>query len=480
MKKMKKIFALLIAMVMVLGMSVTAMAATTVTIDPANPNSGSNDPTYTYYAMMKASVNGDKVAYYVETQALATALDGLSVTVGEGGSAATYDLFTVTKASGADRWNVTINKKGTGESATDFTGEEVAAALQTIKSNAIATGTAENNAITLDYDAYLLIESSLGTKLVLDTVTTKIIKEKNTYPSVTKTDDTESAEIGKVVTYTVPVVIPETVAEKAITLTDTITKGLTMNTAATVAGGVADPAYTSATWTKDPTASTDAAAVYTITIPANVVKANAGQTLTFTYTATVNENAVVKVAETNKVKLNYDNYTSVETKPAEVVTFGFDLLKIGDGNDENPLANVKFTLQNSANEYYTVPTDAESVDEDRFVATKSEVSTDATGSISFAGLAQGVYTLTETETNTGYNLLSDPITVTIDAGGNATFSGDGAAALEGNKVKINNQSGTVLPSTGGIGTTIFYIIGAILVIGAGVVLVTRRRMNANK
>ena len=473
MKKMKKIFALLIAMVMVLGMSVTAMAATTVTIDPANPNTASSDPTYTYYAMMKASVDGDKVAYYVETQALATALDGLSVTVGD----ATYDLFTVTKASGADRWNVTINKKGTGESATDFTGEEVAAALQTIKSNAIKTGTAENNAITLDYDAYLLIESSLGTKLVLDTVTTKTIQEKNTYPTVTKTEDKSNAEIGQVITYTVPVVIPATVAEKAITLTDTITKGLTMNTAATVSGGVEDPAYISATWTKDVTTSTADAAVYTITIPAATVKANAGKTLTFTYTATVNENAVVKVAETNKVKLGYDNYTSVETEPVEVKTFGFDLLKIGDGNDENPLANVKFTLQNSSNEYYTVPTDAASVDEDRFVTAKSEVSTDAAGSISFAGLAQGNYTLTETETNTGYNLLSGPINVTIDENGNAIFSGEGASALEGNKVKINNQSGAVLPSTGGIGTTIFYIIGAILVIGAGVVLVTRRRMN---
>ena len=105
------------------------------------------------------------------------------------------------------------------------------------------------------------------------------------------------------------------------------------------------------------------------------------------------------------------------------------------------------------------------------------MATDANGKITFAGLAQGTYTLTEIDTNTGYNLLTGDITVTIDDKGEATFSGEGASKLEGNAVKINNQSGTVLPSTGGIGTTIFYIVGAILVIGAGVVLVTRRRMN---
>ena len=95
MKKMKKIFALLIAMVMVLGMSTSVFAATTVTINPGNPNSDSADPTYTYYVMMKASVGESGTAYYVETQALATALDGL--TAGENSA----DLFTVTKASGA-------------------------------------------------------------------------------------------------------------------------------------------------------------------------------------------------------------------------------------------------------------------------------------------------------------------------------------------------------------------------------------------
>ena len=140
------------------------------------------------------------------------------------------------------------------------------------------------------------------------------------------------------------------------------------------------------------------------------------------------------------------------------------------------MAGVKFTLQNAANEYYTVPSNEGSVDEDRFVAAKSEVETDASGKITFAGLAEGTYTLTETETLDGYNLLTGPITVTIDAEGNATFTGEGVTA-NGNVVNIVNQSGTVLPSTGGMGTTILYIAGAILVLGAGILLVTKRRTN---
>ena len=478
MKKMKKIFALAIALVMVLSMSMVAFAAeddpteepaaaaVTVTIDPQTPEGATNTPTYTYYVMMKASVAGEKVSYYVETKTLADAIDGLKV--------GDDDLFTVKKATGADRWNISINKKADGS---EFTGEEVAAALQTIKGSAIATSTASNNKIELDYDAYLLVESSLGTKLVLDTVTTKTIKEKNTYPSVTKTEDKSNAEIGGTVTYTIPVVIPATVAEKPIVVTDIITKGLTLNTAIT-----ADNDVTGLTWALESTDATTQAKTYKVTIPAATVKALAGKTLTLTYTATVNELAVVNVAETNKAKLEYDNFTTVETDPVEVKTFGFDLTKIGDGDDNNPLKDVTFTLKNASNEYYTLPTSDTSNDEDRFVAlaegaTAPTVATDANGKITFAGLAQGTYTLTEIETNTGYNLLTGDITVTIDDKGEATFSGEGASKLEGNAVKINNQSGTVLPSTGGIGTTIFYIVGAILVIGAGVVLVTRRRMN---
>ena len=96
------------------------------------------------------------------------------------------------------------------------------------------------------------------------------------------------------------------------------------------------------------------------------------------------------------------------------------------------------------------------------------------------GLAEGTYYLTELTTADGYNKLTEDIVIVIDAEGNATVSGaSDLFSASNNKITVVNNSGSVLPSTGGIGTTIFYIVGAILVLGAGILLVTRRRMNAN-
>jgi LPXTG-motif cell wall-anchored protein len=135
-------------------------------------------------------------------------------------------------------------------------------------------------------------------------------------------------------------------------------------------------------------------------------------------------------------------------------------------------------------------------------AKKYEVTTDSNGIITFTGLDAGFYTLTETEAPKGYNALQGPIY--IDVVYTAPDPNDGNTACtwtvtayedeaktkkiatlssEDNTAqlfleKIENKAGTELPSTGGIGTTIFYVMGSILVICAGVVLVTRRRMAA--
>ena len=116
----------------------------------------------------------------------------------------------------------------------------------------------------------------------------------------------------------------------------------------------------------------------------------------------------------------------------------------------------------------------------------------------FKGLDDGEYKLTETQTPAGYNTIA-PITFTVTAE-HASVLTDINKALEsltGTKksgeikltpveadgsltTNIENKAGSTLPETGGMGTTILYVVGAILVIGAGILLVTKKRMNANK
>jgi fimbrial isopeptide formation D2 family protein/LPXTG-motif cell wall-anchored protein len=467
---MKKLVSIVLALAMIL--MVAMASAATITIEPQKPSdaaAATTQPTYNYYVMMKASVGeNNAISYYVEDQTHANALDGLKV--------GNDDLFTVTKAAGSDRWNVTINKKADNSA---FTGVEVATALQTIKTTNYGSGTATagdngKSTVSISGDGYVLIESSLGTALIVDTFTTDTVQEKNNYPGNTKTENKENAEIGEVVTYTVEVSIPATVAEKNIVVVDTPSDGLTLNTSITVTGaGTSEAAaLTSLTFVAGE------GGVYNATIPAAKVIANAGNTLTLTYTATVNENAVVDEPETNSAHIVYDNFVTTDVTVL-VETFGFDLEKVDKDNHDTKLEGVTFTLTNAAGEYYTIPSDAESVDEDRFVAlasgaTAPTVATNSQGKVTFAGLHAGDYTLTEiTNPNAGYNMLTAPITVTVADDGTVT-TGDGAT-VQSKVVTVENGKGTILPSTGGIGTTIFYIVGGVLLIGAAVILVARRK-----
>jgi len=103
------------------------------------------------------------------------------------------------------------------------------------------------------------------------------------------------------------------------------------------------------------------------------------------------------------------------------------------------------------------------------------------GVLKFTGLAAGTYTITEIETVNGYNLLTSPITVTIAADINTEaqtceFTYTPADKMTGNKITIENKQGSTLPSTGGIGTKLFFVFGAVMAIGSGIYLVTKKRM----
>ena len=128
-------------------------------------------------------------------------------------------------------------------------------------------------------------------------------------------------------------------------------------------------------------------------------------------------------------------------------------LKDGEGNYVN-------LVEVTAGEVYRVATDADT--------TTTQEMTTAGKQITINGLDADIdYSLEETKApDGGYNALTEDVPLEKEG---TTFI----------NTEIENNKGTVLPSTGGIGTTIFYIIGAVLVLGAGILLVTRRRMNVN-
>ncbi|MCR5343561.1 MAG: isopeptide-forming domain-containing fimbrial protein [Butyrivibrio sp.] len=490
MKGFKKVLTGMLAAAMIMGSSLSVGATTdapaqssgaTITINPATPEGGSTvdaekpKVTYAYYEMMYASIDGSAVAYYVTNENLANALAGLKID--------NKNIFTVTKASGDNRWNVVP----ADSKAIEGKGEEIAAQLATIKDLALETGTASDYKINLAVDGYVLIESSLGTKLIVDTYTTDTVNEKNTYPTSDKKQridkgeasaaysaDPVNNEIGKTVSYEVAVKIPANVSTKKIVVVDTISKGLTLNTVATVEGATG---YSSASWGTD-TTNEDGSKTYKIEIPDSVVAANAGKEIKFHYTATINELAVVRTPETNSAHIEYDNYKTVDVT-VEAKTYGFDLLKVDMANHDVKLEGVEFTLTNAEGKYYTLGTDNNNNDEARFVTEQKKVVTDANGVISFAGLAEGEYTLTETKTKAGYNLLTAPVKITIAADGTVTAAiGSNAIAVDSYTVTVENGTGATLPSTGGIGTTIFYIIGGLLIVAAVVFFVVRRKGDA--
>ncbi|WP_295091391.1 isopeptide-forming domain-containing fimbrial protein [Ruminococcus sp.] len=112
-------------------------------------------------------------------------------------------------------------------------------------------------------------------------------------------------------------------------------------------------------------------------------------------------------------------------------------------------------------------------------------SASGTGRLTFGKLGEGKYTIKETAAPSGYNSLSTPITITITAtpttlGCTWSYQKDTDAAAASNVIQIQNASGATLPSTGGIGTKLFYIIGSMLVAGSIVLLVTKKRMGSKE
>lgn len=218
------------------------------------------------------------------------------------------------------------------------------------------------------------------------------------------------------------------------------------------------------------------------------------------YTSKLNDKANLgQQGNVNKAKLQFSNKPSDsqggeniptgETPWDNVIVFTYkvEVNKYANSVAEgNRLTGAEFTLTKKIKD-----------GEDKVVAVvKSEDGTTFT----FKGLDDGEYVLTETKTPSTYNTIS-PMTFTVNADHTITWDGNGRekvlTSLTGEKVSgeitfetsqdkstlstnVVNKSGSTLPETGGIGTTIFYVVGVILMLGAGVLLVTKKRMSSNR
>lgn len=180
-----------------------------------------------------------------------------------------------------------------------------------------------------------------------------------------------------------------------------------------------------------------------------------------------------------------------DPKTTKTYVYGLDVLKY-TGENKTPLAGAKFTLQrkipgeNPTLEYVTLAVDADvtgstsSYDYDTngtIGSTDTPVITLDDGKILIKGLKEGTYVLTEIEAPAGYNLLQEPVEVILNKDGSTETVGETTSKVV--PKEIENKTGTELPSTGGIGTTIFYVMGSLLLVGAAVLLVTKKRMSVN-
>ena len=349
--------------------------------------------------------------------------------------------------------------------------------------------------------------------------------------------DETTAKVGDVVNFELTGDLPQNYADYAsykYVFHDTLSKGLTYNgnLKVYVKNGSSEEAVSSESYTETTTnsASTTPNSDTSITVTFNNLKATtdtdtektvkntSGQAITINakskiivrYSATLNENAVVgSTGNENKVQLEYSNDPNstttgnTENQQVKVYTFQLNVVKIDSStadkkpSEQTKLPGAKFKL------YYEAKEDDDVADNTKHYAivntttntvtgwTEEEekgsvLTTDSKGNITVKGLKTGVYYLDEIEAPAGYNKLTNSVKVDIITADNPIYNLESVKAdntpgtvsgAEGT-ITIANSQGSNLPSTGGMGTKLFYTIGGLLMAGAAIVLVIKKRRSS--
>lgn len=333
---------------------------------------------------------------------------------------------------------------------------------------------------------YYLVDSSVGALCSLNTTNPTVeIQEKNGVPTVEKIivdsnkDETDNyANIGDVIKY--KTIITAQGGAQNYVLHDTMDKGLTFNDDVKVKkSGETEDLIQNQDYELI-TNPTDKTCTFEIKFIDTFLKAiNAETKIEVTYSATLNGDAKIYEANENTTYLTYGNNNNTTDRKTHTVSYEIKVLKYTKTTD-NPLANATFSLYNAetAGMPYKLVQKTGTTDYRLAMTGQSgitEITTNDKGKFSIQGLKPGDYWLEETAAPKGYNKLTKRIKVHINEAGNYVINDENTGSPI-SQVEVENKSGTVLPSTGGAGTTMIYLIGGALVLGSGVVLVTKRRV----
>ena len=530
---MKKVFAAAAAIATVFGLAATTVATANAAGGNATLTVSTTDAkfagkTVNAYKMFSATVSGDG-------QAVSYTLTDEWKPFFKNSTAS--GLTDVTDANINDKANDYVSKL-TGNALVAFATKasnwaQTKANNITVGATATVSADASNSKYTatftgLDYGYYVvavpgatLANASSQYATLVSVHSTSVTAEiKGNLPTVDKKvqvngtgKDATDAKIGDTLTFTLTSTIPDMSAYSTYTFNfkDTLSKGLTFNQVDSVKVG-----DTTLTKNTDYTVTTtnEASGETLLTVAMNEFKkkqqANAGKKITVTYTATLNENAVVGGhGNTNSATIQYSNNPSTdgtgESEPSKVrvFTYGFTVDKYTGGSYDDTatrLAGAEFTLapkndtdstaisfvqvnagNATTNAVYRVAKAGET-------ATTTTITTPANGKVDFQGLKNGEYTLTETKAPAGYNKLASAIGVRVDGQNDGTDTTNATVTItydnnngsdydqtaSNGVIPVHNKSGVTLPGTGGMGTIAFTVIG-VLVIALGVAWTLKRK-----
>ena len=510
MKRIKKIMALVIAMAMVLTMMSMAAFA---------EDGDSNLP-----VDEKVTVTGFEEGDTVTAYQFITWVDGAGWKLADGITGITVDqvadgLNKDELATLASKANIAKMTKVNG--TTNGTTWEYTCGDKT-KAGSYLILVTDNNAEHV-YNPAVVSADFNGTNAAAVDLSEKTANVKKQDVTVEKKADNApddyDVQVGDIVPFTVTVTVPEyndNWEAPTFEVTDALSTGLTIETPPTIAGLSAGTDYTITA------GGTQGASGYTIKFSETYLKNNASKAVEIKYSAKVGQQVMDTAQvheETNTVTLKFSNNPEDKNSHKEITdethhyTFAIDASRMGSGGGStgelikvgvdssgntvtvfkeeqlpanvSPLAGAEFTLTG------TGPNNTGTYEQ--------TASSDANGRIYFKNLEVGTYVLAETKAPEGYikdNTTHNVVitaeynddttlksyTITIDGKSTDHYSATTSEissvvkSEDNTSFPIVNTKGVELPSTGGMGTTIFYIIGSILVIGAGIVMVTRRRM----